>query len=760
VAPADQQSAKEFVTKALQPTWWVTTGVVLGVLGGTSALQPSGQLLRWTMAGAALIAVVTALRPAHRGSPVLWLVFGLGLGGFRGLETAADRCRLEAWLAEAAEPAVRVHGVVATGWSKGRWGSTTRLRITRTEEPEVRHRLPRHVRFEVRGAARSIDLPPPGTTVRMLTVVRGPPEKPRLVTASPKLLEVLAPPRGLAAARNRIANTLLESAGTRVDRIRSAELTCAILLGRRDLLPRDQQEGWRRSGLAHVLAVSGLHVGLIGGAVWLLALALGTSPTAARWSVLLALPMYTALAGASPSATRACLMGMMYLGARLVGRAVLPVAPVLLAASILLVVTPRLITDPGFHLTVVITAALVRWVPPVIAWLPGPKALTAILVVPVIAQLAAAPIVMAHFRTLVPGAVIANLSVPFLLTPLLLTGIVTALIGLVVPWLAGLGLDVIHGLQGALWVAGGVGRVAQHIVPSLTPFFAVAFVVAGWVSLHAGRHARRGAVTWLALLAATLVWWAVRPGPTQESVRLLPVRDGLAALVTTDGSSILVDGGRHRRSTALLLADQGVRRLTAVIASHSDEDHIGGLTAVFESFAVEQLVIPQWMALDRGSARLLRAARRHGARVVKVARGSCVTLDAARLEVLWPPAEVRPGSDNERSLVARLVTEAGTVLVTSDIGRSTERRLARSSHLSCDVLIAPHHGSRGSSSSVLLDATRPSVVLIPAGPWNLYHHPHREVLERLSQRRIPRCSPAHDGSCAARAAGGSWRIVP
>jgi competence protein ComEC len=171
--------------------------------------------------------------------------------------------------------------------------------------------------------------------------------------------------------------------------------------------------------------------------------------------------------------------------------------------------------------------------------------------------------------------------------------------------------------------------------------------------------------------------------------------------------------------------------------------------------------MPTWMPSHPEAVPLLRAARREGIPVGVVARGSRVVVaEGAALEVLWPPARDPPRDENERSLVARLRPAAGTVLLTSDIGSATEARLAASSRLACRVLVVPHHGARGSASARLLDATRPAVVLIPAGPGNLHGHPHPEVLQRLVRRHLPFRSPVRDGRCGAVFRDGRWVPFP
>ncbi len=156
---------------------------------------------------------------------------------------------------------------------------------------------------------------------------------------------------------------------------------------------------------------------------------------------------------------------------------------------------------------------------------------------------------------------------------------------------------------------------------------------------------------------------------------------------------------------AELLAPTRIHRLTAVIASHGDEDHIAGLTTVLRTTAVDALLLPSWMLESHEAVPLIRTARRRDVRVIPVARGSRLVFGDAVIEVLWPPGQDPPADENERSLVARLILDQGTVLLTADIGNAVERRLAVTTDLRCTTVIVPHHGSRHSASPEFLDAT-------------------------------------------------------
>jgi len=743
--------------KTLEALWTFFVGVAGGtgvsVLTATTATRPLVLAL-----GAVGILALFAGLSGHRRRVLLLLIAGMALGGRQGLEENHHLDALTSLYEQPSPAAPRVTMTILEGWSKSRWGQTTTIRVEDASIAGNEVVLPGRCRLEVRGSI--ITLPSPGTTVQGLVALKGYPERPLLVAASHSLLHTLHPARGAPAFRDFLAQSLMKAAETDPGRIRAAELAAALALGRRDLVPTHRRRGWRSSGLAHALAVSGLHVGIVSATLWLLGVMVGLRPTVIRWALLSAVPIYTILAGAAPSAIRACLMVCLYLVARLLGRAALPLGTILTAASVMLLVSPALILNAGFQLTVVVTAALIRWASPLTQWLRGPRWLRGAIAVPLVAQVGATPIVAFHFRTATPAAAVVNLAVPLLLTPTIpLAVLAVALAPFHIPGVS-LILDLIRVLTDMLWFIGGLGRHWMVIVPSVHGAILLVLVVSALAALRYDRPGRVGATVWIALILLLPLGWIVetRLERTGDQVEMLPVGEGLALTLRTGGRTLLFDGGRFRSEAAEMLIDGGTGHLATVVVSHGDEDHSGGIVGILKSLSVDRLILPWWLMSRPEVVPILRAARHSETAIKIIARGSVLHSGSARLDVLWPPADMARRTDNDNSLVIRGRAPAGVILLTADIGSAIERTLARSTNLEAEILLAPHHGSASSTSQFFLEEVSPSLVLIPAGPRNRHHHPSPVVLQRLTARSIPCIYPARDGRCGARPnSDGRWQ---
>jgi beta-lactamase superfamily II metal-dependent hydrolase len=223
------------------------------------------------------------------------------------------------------------------------------------------------------------------------------------------------------------------------------------------------------------------------------------------------------------------------------------------------------------------------------------------------------------------------------------------------------------------------------------------------------------------------------PAPTGFEVYFIDIGQGDATLVkAVTGELLLIDGGRSQTRLRTRLEALGVTDLDAVLATHPDLDHIGGLVEALELFEVEKYYWNGFIHDTQTFETLTQAAMDEGGDVIVVRRGDTIPLGDLTLEVLHP-APLLSGDSNVDSIVLLLRCGTVEVLLTGDAeAPSEETMLAANVLLDIDVLKVGHHGSRTSTSQAFLDALAPEIGVVSAGRVNQFDHPHQEVVERLT----------------------------
>lgn len=706
----------------------LSSAAVLAALVGCWAPPAPGW--RWWLLAAATAAAVRGLVRGGRG---WWLACGVLVGG-----AAASWSAPPAELVVQGRQTVRFEATVRDGWVAAPFGWRTRVRLHAVGVAQRSLPHPREVSLTVSSDAPGHVLPGPGSRIAGVGELRwrdGPPvQRPFLSVKSPLLLQPVHPPRGLDAVREALLAAVAGAAGVDVERLRAAGLAGALILGRREGLGEGEVGTLREAGLAHLLAVSGLHVGLVAMLAWWGLRLVGVRPKAGRWVIMAAVVSFALLAGWAPPVRRAASAVVLYLLARQLGRPLEPLPTVWGVVALLALREPEVLLEPGFQLSAGVTLALVRWVEPLASGLPLPRPVGMAVAVALVAQAAALPLVGAHFGMAAPLAVLANLAAAPLAVALVLASLLAVLAAPLWPAMAGGALDVLGLAQRVLRGVAAVGAGAAQEFPPVPVALAVVLLGLGVAAL--GRW--RGAA--LAGLAGVIVatGWAIlpeRPVAGAGEVRMLPVREGTALLLRDRRTRVLVDTGRHPREALEALAAFRTRRLHALVLTHADEDHLGGALAVLRHLRVDELVLPRAARGEAELAPLLRLARQRGARERWAGAGEGLSWESMRAAVLWPPAGTWLRG-NEASLVLRVEVAGTTLLLTGDIERIAEGRLmAARLPLRAPLLQAPHHGSRTSATAAFLAAVSPRVVFVPTGVQPRWAYPHPEVVARV--RALP-----------------------
>lgn len=572
----------------------------------------------------------------------------------------------------------------------------------------------------------------------------------------------------LARARQAIAAAIAASAAGDDERA----VLHALVLGDQTLLPRGLRNAYARTGTAHVLAVSGLHVALVAATAWgvvrwcvlrapALALRIPASRVAAAAAVLPALG-YAALSGGAVATVRALVMGGVGLGAIVLLRRPDVGTAIAAAALALAIAEPGVAERISFQLSFAAVLALVvaggrfrdwqrRWAPVplqpatragrVVGWALGAIVLSAA------AALATSPLTAYHFGSVALVGMLANLVVvPLVGGAALLCGLAAAALAAFSAPAASFAFDI----------AAAAIQVANRFVVGLAAFrfaaldvgltsrleVAAALALAASLCLPRGRGRRRS-VAIAAALVALLVLRALLPGRASGiEVELLDVGQGDAAIVQLPGAhvTLLVDGGGSagsfdpgERVLVPTLRRRGIRSLDAMVLSHAQLDHYGGLAAVARALPVGEL---WWNGRPGRGARFaglmgLLSERGVRLRVLRAGEEPLAGARAGSVRVVHPDSAPGRLSDNDASLVLQLTYGASRVLLTGDVEAAAEASLlAAHTPPAATVLKVPHHGSRTSSTRELVAAVRPGLAVASLGAHNRFGFPAPEVRRR------------------------------
>jgi competence protein ComEC len=570
-----------------------------------------------------------------------------------------------------------------------------------------------------------------------------PPGPWRLRVKSRQLLAVEAPPGWIArlsgTLRGRVEEAYRAAGPGSGGGAQGKALARALVLGDAGELPLDWKRGLRVTGVYHLLSVSGVHVALVAGAVWLLG---GFLPRRPRLVLMLAVSaLYLLLVGPLPSLVRSAIMAWLAVLALLAERPPAAVNALGWAVILLLVDRPQEVLSLAFQLTVVATAGLLLIAPPLAArWrhrhLPG--WLTASLAASAGAEIVTLPWTLPHFDLFSPLAPLLNLpAVPW--TGLaLVASLLWTLVALVSAPLAAWLLPALDRLAVPFSWPSRSPPGAWGTLPMAVPFWAASLLALSF-GLALLLPSRLWVPRLLAMACAGAGLWAAAAGVGIEhhglELTMLDVGQGDSILLRDGDRALLVDGGGWDgadlggRVLLPALLGEGVRHLDALVMTHPDRDHCGGLVDIAAYLRVKETwSAPGWEP-EGCAGRLLSLP---GVRHRLLSRGQHLSLGRWRLTVLHPLADGHRAA-NERSLVLMASVNGRRALLTGDIERQSEHELADccGESLRTDILKVAHHGSRTSSTPTFLEASKPRLALISSGVRNIYHHPSPEIVERL-----------------------------
>jgi len=545
----------------------------------------------------------------------------------------------------------------------------------------------------------------------------------------------------------------------------SAAVLAAITVGARQLITREQWNRYARTGTSHLMAISGLHIGLAAAGGYFLVSLLsglllrrGNHHELATIAALVVAMLYAVVSGLAVPAQRATLMIALIAVAILKRRSPNPVLVLATACVGLVLIDPLMTMAPGFKLSFAAVLVLI-WIArrrqvgaggrlflrPLIA-------VQQLSVVQFLLLLGLLPLTALEFSrvtfvappvNLVAVPIFSFVTVPFALAGLLLDGVFEPL-GDSALRIAAASLQAIESL-----VAIAAGLPGAYLaIPSLNGV-AWLYLIAPllWVVLPPGWPGRY--VAWVAV-AALVVYQPRGPAPNCVEIDVLDVGQGLSVVARTQRHALVFDtgpsfrGGSGTAQSVVLpyLANRGISRVDKLLISHSDLDHAGGVAAIVGGIDVAELLVGESLSGFESVEVSCRA-------------GESWIYDGVDFRFVQPPATyARKG--NDASCVLAIEAGAYRVLLTGDIERPIEGEMLRNGTASAvDAVVVPHHGSRTSSTLPFVRALSPTIAIVSAGYQNRWGFPKRDIVERWQAAGAVVYTTATSGAIGIRMCSGS-----
>ena len=581
--------------------------------------------------------------------------------------------------------------------------------------------------------------------------------------------------------------SIRESLQNSVDQIlspKSASVISAILLGNRALLSEETRDDFRKTGIIHVLAISGLHIGYIVGILFIIGSLFQFKRKPRVLFIITGIILYAYLIGWKTPVTRASIMSIILLVGIISERRNLPLNTLGIAAIVILLLKPAELFQPGFQLSFAAVASIIffherfgdkiRLPKPTNVFRRIFRWFILLYLITLSAQLVTMPLTAYHFNNFfLTGLVLNVLIVPFI-GILVALGIVTLFFFYLYPpsgLIFAAGLDFLTKSLISL-LSYFSNNFNANIITGSFPYWLLFIILItifsiGFVNKLKGRK-------WLmifTLMILNVFMWNKALHFRGIEVYFLDVGQGDAIFI--DGfatKNILIDAGRKgfgkqagKYIISPFLLKKGIKKIDYLMLSHQDADHVGGVKYLLQNFQVDTLVTSYFDSKSTSYLDALSTAIELEIPIKKVKMGETIRLGlSSTLQVYNPSGSYAYSvlsSSNNLSIVMKFTYGYSTILFPGDIEFKAEKFLVDSGfQINSNILKVPHHGSATSSSEIFLNRVSPQGAVFSVGMNNPYHHPSEKILNRYQSLGINYYRTDHEGALLFKSDGRSiWR---
>jgi competence protein ComEC len=544
--------------------------------------------------------------------------------------------------------------------------------------------------------------------------------------------------------------SLIEKNFTKV----SASLAAALIFGTRDLLSEEQVAAYQKLGVIHLISISGLHVALLVGMIFYLGIRLGAVREKLSWALIIILPLYAFLTGATPSVNRSVLMTMMILSVSQMKFSIQLRSIDGLCLSFLLLAfwNPLVIYDIGFQLTYIVTLSLLLSLPIVSCY---PSFIGKMTITSYISQASALPFLLYYFFEIPLLSIVANILFIPLYSFLFLPGLII--------------LFLFH------FVSTDVFQILSILLSSIIEFsnrIAVWASSMPWTRLIPGRPSILFLILYSGSILLTFYHWEKRKYVlimslpwiivcTQLFIPNISPKGEVSFIDVGQGDSILIKLPYNRGNYLIdtggtisfsseewkqkkqnfevgqdvlvpYLKGKGIATLDLLILTHGDMDHIGGSLSLLKELKVKKILLP-FVSSEKSSVeiKLEKLAIKQNIEISYMFEGLSWKVEESEFTILAPPGNYS-GEKNDGSIVISARIAGVSWLFTGDLGKEGEELLVKNYPImTINVLKIGHHGSKNSTSKDFIRHFTPEYSIISVGEKNGFGHPHSEVLSIL-----------------------------